>query len=151
MRRQLEAEWSRFERFGQPCALAFVDIDRFKEVNDRHGHPMGDTVLRELAKTLQRQLRAYDNICFRFGGEEFLVCLPGISGDALPLALERLRRAAEDLRLSGADGGEVRVTASIGAACFAPSSTLDDTLRRADEALYAAKRGGRNRVCVRPG
>jgi diguanylate cyclase (GGDEF)-like protein len=148
MQRQLEAEWSRFERFGQPCALALVDIDHFKDVNDRYGHQTGDAVLRELATTLGRQLRAYDNFCFRFGGEEFLVCLPGISRDALPSALERLRRAAEDMRLATEHGDGVRVTTSIGAAFFERFSTLRATLNFADRALYDAKQAGRNRVCV---
>lgn len=148
MRKQLGAEWARFERFGLPCAVALLDLDRFKSINDRFGHQTGDTVLRELAVILANQLRAYDNIFFRFGGEEFLLCLPGISHEALPIALERVRRAVEELRLAVEDGREIRVTASLGAAFFRPGADVDDALRRADEALYAAKRAGRNRVYV---
>jgi diguanylate cyclase (GGDEF)-like protein len=101
-----------------------------------------------LAIALAKQLRVYDNIFFRFGGEEFLLCLPGISPEALPIALERVRRAVEDLRLALEDGQEVRVTASLGAAFFQSGADVDDAFRRADEALYAAKRAGRNRVHI---
>lgn len=142
MRQHLEAEWARFERLGQPCALAIVDLDHFKKVNDQYGHAVGDAVLRLLAETLGRQLRRYDRL-FRMGGEEFLVCLPGVSAAALPIALERLRQSAEELGLPGV---ALRVTVSIGAARFAPGSGVEASLRRADQALYKAKREGRNRV-----
>lgn len=148
MRKRLEAEWARFERLGHPCAVTLLDVDRFKSVNDRYGHQTGDFVLRELASALENQLRAYDHVFFRFGGEEFLLCLPGISPEALPSALERLRRAVEDLKLELEGAREIRVTASLGAAFFRWGADVDDALRRADEALYAAKRGGRNRVCI---
>lgn len=149
MRQHLEAEWARFERLGQPCALAIVDLDHFKAVNDHFGHAVGDTALRQLADRIGRQLRRYDRL-FRVGGEEFLVCLPGTSSDALPLALERLRRIAQAVELSSPEGAPVRLTVSIGAARFAQGSDIEDSLRRADAALYTAKRKGRNRVAIDP-
>jgi diguanylate cyclase (GGDEF)-like protein len=146
MQKHLHAEWARFQRFGQSCAVALLDLDRFKDVNDKYGHAMGDAVLSKVATTLDRHLRGYDNVFFRFGGEEFLLCLPEISAKSLPLALERLRQAVENLRLKTEEGQRFQVTASIGAAFFESDADVDAALSKADRALYLAKQRGRNRV-----
>ncbi len=122
-------------------ALLLCDLDHFKRVNDRLGHAVGDEVLQEVANTMRAHLRAGDSI-YRVGGEELLVVLPGAAkADAVGVA-ERLRRAVHELRPVG-----VRITVSIGAALSRPGGfDADDVVQRADEALYAAKAGGRDRV-----
>lgn len=127
--------------FGEPVSVILLDLDRFKAVNDRHGHTRGDTVLREVAYTLRRQLRSFE-LVYRVGGEEMLVLLPG-SGllDAAGVA-ERLRRAIIAARPGGLD-----VTASFGVAQAGAQATLAETFDAADTALYAAKTAGRD--CVR--
>ena len=123
-----------------------VDIDHFKTINDRYGHQAGDSVLMTLARLLLQNVRAAD-VCGRYGGEEFLLLLPKAgSGTAQELA-ERLRRQIQGLELAELQGS--RVTASFGVAELdleGPAISADHLLRRADEALYEAKRLGRNRV-----
>lgn len=128
-------------RDGTPATLAILDIDHFKRVNDTHGHLAGDNILVSLAETMRRQLRDYD-ITGRFGGEEFTILLPRTAAaDAVRVA-ERLRAAISAM----AD-----VTVSIGLVTSqAPDLDLDEMLLGADAALYRAKAGGRNRVCVLP-
>jgi diguanylate cyclase (GGDEF)-like protein len=122
-------------------ALLLCDLDHFKRVNDQLGHSAGDTVLQEVAYTMRASLRAGDSI-YRVGGEEILVVLPGATRvDAVAVA-ERLRLAVRDLRPIG-----VQMTISIGAAVSRPGGfDVDDVVRRADEALYAAKANGRDNV-----
>jgi diguanylate cyclase (GGDEF)-like protein len=122
-------------------ALLLCDLDHFKRVNDRLGHAAGDTVLQEVAYTMRGKLRAGDSI-YRVGGEEILVVLPGAKkSDAVNIA-ERLRLAVRDLHPVG-----VKITISIGAAVSRPGGfDVDDLVRRADEALYAAKANGRDAV-----
>lgn len=133
-------------RYHEPLALIMVDIDHFKTINDRYGHQAGDSVLMTLARLLLQNVRAAD-VCGRYGGEEFLLLLPKAGpGTAHELA-ERLRRQIEALDLAELQGS--RVTASFGVAELdleGPAISADHLLRRADEALYAAKRLGRNRV-----
>jgi two-component system cell cycle response regulator len=145
---------------GQPLALLMLDVDRFKAINDTHGHPAGDTILTEVAQRLRENLRAVDLLA-RIGGEEFLVAMPETSVDQARGAAERLRRviSATPFAASPPDA-PIRVTLSIGVAVDnAPSDNLLDqtpasiinTLRkRADIALYAAKSNGRNKVTVAP-
>ena len=130
---------------GGPLALAALDIDHFKRINDRHGHAAGDVVLQRVAHALRVALRPGDAIG-RTGGEEFLALLAGATeGDALGAA-ERLRAAVADIDCAGLPAG-VRPSISIGVAAWTgPDDTLDALCRRADAALYAAKEGGRNRV-----
>jgi diguanylate cyclase (GGDEF)-like protein len=122
-------------------ALLLCDLDHFKRVNDRLGHAAGDTVLQEVAHTMRASLRAGDSI-YRIGGEEILVVLPGATKvDAVAIA-ERLRLAVRNLHPVG-----LRMTVSIGAAVSRPGGfDVDDVVRRADEALYAAKANGRDTV-----
>lgn len=134
-------------RYREPLAVIMVDIDHFKTVNDRFGHQAGDSVLMTLARLLLQHVRAAD-ICGRYGGEEFLLLLPkAVPGTAYELA-ERLRRQIHTLELAELQG--TRVTASFGVAELdleGPVVSGDHLIRRADEALYQAKRLGRNRVC----
>ncbi len=128
---------------GQGFAVLMLDIDHFKQVNDTHGHPLGDAVLCAFASRVQAQLRRGD-VCARQGGEEFVVVLPGAS---LAFALE----VAERLRLAVAGAPlvavpQVSVTVSIGAASHAGTEGVAELLARADAAVYRAKTGGRNRV-----
>ena len=137
---------------GRPCCLLLLDLDRFKAINDAHGHPAGDAVLREVADTLARGVRAED-VLGRLGGEEFVVLAPGSTvREAVPLA-ERLRGAVR-ARVGHPGGrGEV-VTLSAGIATLvsggSAAAALTAALGAADEALYAAKAGGRDRVEIAP-
>ncbi len=128
--------------------VCFMDLDHFKLVNDNYGHHVGDFVLQTVAATVNQELREVDFFA-RFGGEEFLAVLAGTS---LPMALaaaERMRQAVAEIDFEGtADGLEV--TISLGATDFQQGDTVDDLLHRADEALYEAKRLGRNRVVCAP-
>jgi diguanylate cyclase (GGDEF)-like protein len=148
--RQATAEVGRAVRTRTSLAIALLDIDRFKVVNDTYGHLVGDQVLKEIARTMTSLLREYD-LAGRFGGEEFSVLLPQARAvDAVRVA-ERIRSAIAALSIiaPGAAGGErVHVTVSIGVATLDSGSerTLDELLAAADAALYRAKRGGRDQV-----
>jgi diguanylate cyclase (GGDEF)-like protein len=132
--------------------LVLIDIDRFKVINDTHGHAVGDEVLRWFARTLRGFMRR-DDLLVRMGGEEFCLLLPGLDADAARGVAERIRAEFEARSVAPTAAGALRITASFGIAPFGPEDTgLDLRLRQADEALYAAKRGGRNRVvCWAPG
>ena len=140
-----EAERARAGR-GANLSVGLLDIDNFKKLNDKLGHAAGDEALKALAAAVQRQLRPTDHIA-RFGGEEFVVLLPGIGGDDAQQLLTRLQRA-----LSGAlfmhESAPVFVTFSAGVTSYREGETLDAALERADQALYEAKRTGKNRTCV---
>lgn len=136
---------TRCTREAMPLTLLMVDVDHFKNVNDRYGHQAGDRTLRDVAQTLAGALRPQDLVA-RYGGEEFAALLPDVSaGDALTVS-ERLRAGVEE----AARLWPVPVTISIGAAVLSPSDTLEQLVARADQALYRAKSAGRNRVCLQP-
>jgi two-component system cell cycle response regulator len=137
---QLEALVSGARRHGRSMAVAMVDLDHFKSVNDNYGHAIGDRVLVAAGEALQRSLRAED-VLGRLGGEEFLALLPDTDEEAAVRAAERLRVAVADA------GGPVYVTASVGWAVLRGGEAPDDLVRRADNARYEAKAAGRN--CVR--
>jgi diguanylate cyclase (GGDEF)-like protein len=150
-RRQFEAllaaELSRVERLGSSCVLAMVDVDFFKNYNDVLGHPAGDALLRELASLMRSQLRALDVVA-RYGGEEFGIIMPSTSAAQAAVTLERIRGlVAAHLFAHREVQPEGALTISAGYAS-SPGDALDleDLVRRADEALYRAKRLGRNRV-----
>ena len=147
MQRRLHDEWQRATRFRRPLAVAMIDIDFFKKVNDEHGHPAGDRVIRHVAQLLQANIRAVDRVA-RYGGEEFALLLPetGLS-DALT-ALERLRcRIAETPCVIADPPLSLSVTVSLGVAVTAEErGGPEAVVAAADRRLYLAKRGGRNRV-----
>jgi diguanylate cyclase (GGDEF)-like protein len=139
---RIEREILRSVRYGGPLALLLFDLDGFKNVNDRFGHEAGDRALRRAAAIALGLLRSTD-VCGRWGGEEFLIALPGVGLEGGRESAERMRRALETER---AGEGEPRLTASFGVTAFVPGDTLESLVRRADAALYEAKRTGRNRV-----
>jgi diguanylate cyclase (GGDEF)-like protein len=137
---------SRARRARTPVSLLILDIDHFKRVNDTHGHMAGDEVLEHFAELVRKCLRKEDLLA-RYGGEEFVVLLPGTAKPAAAALAERIREQVADTRLH-AGNDDVRVTVSVGVAgeCGEQLPALDVILGRADEALYAAKAAGRNRV-----
>jgi diguanylate cyclase (GGDEF)-like protein len=143
----LEAEWRRAMRSGEPVGLAMIDIDNFKKYNDHYGHQGGDECLRLVARTLAGSVREIDLVA-RYGGEEFSIIMPGAGGASAFQVAERARQAVADLREPHAltDGGIV--TVSLGVTSVAPvtGAPPDSLIKLADEALYEAKRAGRNRV-----
>jgi diguanylate cyclase (GGDEF)-like protein len=139
--KDIAAEISRARRQNTPLSCVLLDLDHFKEVNDTFGHQAGDYVLREISALLRRTVRAYD-ILVRWGGEEFLLVLPGVEKDqALKLA-ERIRQAVENMPLAGIGG----VTASVGVAALGTDYSFDAMFAAADRRLYSAKAAGRNTV-----
>jgi diguanylate cyclase (GGDEF)-like protein len=143
----LEAEHA--ARSGQDLGLLVLDIDHFKRINDAHGHQAGDQVLRELAGRLAAAIRGGDVVA-RYGGEEFVVLLRDTSLKAVPETAERLRRAVGDVPVVLADNVWLAITVSVGGAAWGPvhARSADELVRIADQALYAAKRLGRNRVQI---
>jgi len=142
-----EAALDTARRHGRSLAVLMLDLDQFKQVNDRHGHAAGDDVLRYVAATLCLQLRGAD-LCGRLGGEEFAVLLPDTGLEEALQVGERIRRAVEESRIATDHAPEpLRVTVSIGgAAADGTAASVDALLDAADERLYEAKRAGRNRV-----
>jgi diguanylate cyclase (GGDEF)-like protein len=148
-RRQFEslarAELGRSQRYMRPLSLLMIDIDHFKQVNDRFGHEAGDRVLKFLANVLISAKRASD-VVGRIGGEEFAILLPETSKEAALVIAERLRQLAQTCAPAIA-GEKLDVTISIGvAAASIRTSGMETLCRQADQALYEAKRSGRNRV-----
>ena len=143
---------TRTQRTGGCLAVLMVDLDHFKGVNDTYGHLVGDTVVVAAAETLRLAVRPLD-VVGRFGGDEFIVLLTGADRDAAALAAGRLCEDIAALKVSANGGGPLHLTASAGVAVFGEHGiALDDLIAAADAALYRAKHGGRNRVCVaRPG
>ena len=137
-------EIARARRSGTPFSVAILDIDHFKRVNDEHGHDIGDKALVHLATVVKSRLRESDVVC-RYGGEEFVVILPDTPIHGAQLVVDRLRVLVENTQLPIA-GGSLQIRFSGGVAQFCDGENRETLLKRADEALYAAKRGGRNRV-----
>ncbi len=145
----LAMESSRLARGGPPCCVAVVDVDNFKRANDLHGgHLTGDVVLAEIAKGLRSAARSAD-VVGRLSGDEFVVLLHSCPLDEATTVCDRIREAIQGVRVATQDG-EFLPTISIGVAAMVPGQTPIDTLATADEALYSAKRDGRNRIAVAP-
>jgi diguanylate cyclase len=142
--RMLGDEIARAHRSHTPCSIALIDLDWFKRINDAHGHPTGDEVLRTFAITVFANIRNFDRFG-RYGGEEFLLVLPDTPGDDAANILDRLRVIIAALDWS-AFSPNMQVTISAGVATLTPDETEDSLLARADNALYAAKAQGRNRI-----
>ncbi|MGE8359057.1 GGDEF domain-containing protein [Pseudomonas sp.] len=130
----------------QPLSLLMLDLDHFKQINDQHGHGTGDEVLRAVAATLKSQLRNVDMV-FRYGGEEFLVLLSGTCREAAAMVGERLRYAVLELQCMD-QGRAIELSISLGCSTLLPGESAESLLRRADNALYVAKREGRNRLTM---
>lgn len=139
----LAAETLRAARSGRPFGVIMLDVDHFKQVNDRHGHQIGDRTLTELVGALRQRLRATD-IIGRWGGEEFLLICPDTDLAGTARLADMLRQHIADQTFSSRDSQ----TASFGVACHRAMDSVEDLVSRADSALYRAKRDGRNRVCV---
>ncbi|MNF39493.1 Diguanylate cyclase DosC [compost metagenome] len=146
MDQTLQREIDMARRHTQPLSLLMLDIDHFKRINDTHGHSAGDEVLKAVANSIKNQLRNVDMV-FRFGGEEFLILLSNTSREAAAMVGERLRYAAqaEDYQ---ADETLIELTVSLGCSTLLPGESAQSLLRRADSALYVAKREGRNRLAM---
>jgi diguanylate cyclase (GGDEF)-like protein len=132
-------------RTREPLSLAILDLDRFKSVNDRHGHPIGDQVLRAVATVLTRSLRASDMVA-RWGGEEFVVLLPNAGQKGAVQALERALDVMREQRFTGKDGAPFSVTFSAGVVPYPEDAMLEEAVNAADRRLYLAKVAGRNRI-----
>jgi diguanylate cyclase (GGDEF)-like protein len=162
---RLHAEMARSARYGHPLSLMMIDLDDFKQVNDRFGHLKGDDVLREVAHTIRRNTRRYDeamtvrqsdiDIASRYGGEEFIIIMPDTGGEGAAVAADRLREAIEQevgltVGLVDEHGTPCTVTGSFGLAEFQKGLGPEGLIKRADDAVYAAKHGGKNRVVAFP-
>lgn len=142
----LERELSRVRRYGRGLSLVLIDIDRFKRINDEHGHLAGDAVLKEVASTLKAKIRRED-VLARYGGEEFGLILPEIDRKGAVAMAEKSRKLIEEHGFAF-DGVSIPVTISLGVATLADKGEpLKAFVQRADERLYEAKGSGRNRVC----
>jgi diguanylate cyclase (GGDEF)-like protein len=133
------------QRYRNDLALILMDIDYFKQVNDRHGHQIGDIVLQQVASLCLRMHRKVDLVA-RYGGEEFLMLLPHTSLEQATAAAEKLRAAIAAHSLTLPSGTTLDIRASFGVAAYRDDATLDTLIWRADQALYSAKDGGRNQV-----
>jgi diguanylate cyclase (GGDEF)-like protein len=144
----LADEIVRAQRFKRPVSLLMLDIDQFKRVNDSHGHPVGDAILKGLSEQLGRQVRATDRVC-RYGGEAFTVILPETDLEAAAQVAERLRAAVEAQPFDVNTGASMRITVSIGVAAFPKDGvSAPELLASADQLLFVAKRAGCNRACT---
>lgn len=144
----LDREVGRTERQATPLAVIMVDLDHFKRINDTYGHPSGDSVIREAARRMNDAVRVYDSVG-RYGGEEFIIVLPGADAAIAGRVAERLRKAiaCQAVNLST---GSISVTVSLGVAATGGQDTrsAEELIKRADQALYQAKNAGRDRVVV---
>ncbi|MGH2346144.1 MAG: diguanylate cyclase, partial [Chloroflexota bacterium] len=146
---QLVHEYQRARRYGHPWAVALLDLDNFKMINDTHGHSVGDEVLKVAARLCRRAVREEDSVA-RYGGEEFVVLFPESTAEAAAVVCERLRLQVADYRWEGLAPG-LRVTISGGLAGWSEVSSVQALLQAADSQLYRAKQLGRNRICISAG
>lgn len=142
---RLQAEQERAMRIQRPCCIGLMDFDRFKRINDELGHPAGDAVLRQGMRFVSNALRKYDTV-YRYGGEEFLFCLPSTPLKDAELVIERIRAGLELLPILLPNQEKLHVTASFGLAEIQQGKPVEDTIARADDALLRAKANGRNRL-----
>jgi diguanylate cyclase (GGDEF)-like protein len=142
---RLEEELQRSSRHATPVSLLMIDIDAFKTINDTFGHIAGDTVIRDVSDILRRSVRLFD-VCARYGGEEFAVLMPGSGIESATAIAERIRRRIHAYHSTDHGLANLRVTVSIGVAESRRGAAAREMIERADNALYAAKRAGKNRV-----
>ena len=145
----LQNEWLRAVRFKRPFSLGLADIDRFKRVNDEYGHPVGDRVIRHVGQVLETTLRRLDRVA-RFGGEEFAILMPETGRREAAIAMERVRVAlAQSPCPVPEHGRDLAITLSIGVSVpLEDADSIEGLIKAADRRLYAAKHGGRDRVCL---
>jgi diguanylate cyclase len=143
----MEYEFNLLQRNKRSCSIAMADIDHFKKINDKYGHVGGDIVLKSIAEYFLKKMRKYDTVA-RFGGEEFVFCLPNTTLVSAKKIMARLCRSIEHMSIRSSDGRMIAVTISIGIAELKAASTVDKSLHNVDKALYQAKGSGRNRVEV---
>lgn len=143
---RVRQEADRAERTGEGVSLLLVDLDRFKEFNDRFGHLGGDAALQAVAGRLTEHVRPYDIVC-RYGGEEFAIVMPGADGHEAARVAGRLREVSERNPVHLPSGAEASVTLSVGVATRRTGEPVRSWIERTDRALYRAKAEGRNRVC----
>lgn len=144
---ELHEQQELVKRQNKNCCIAMVDIDLFKNINDHYGHQIGDTVLTVLTHYLIKNLRAYDKV-FRYGGEEFLLCLPFTELLLGHSILERIRKEIAAMPININDKTSVHITVSIGIALLEPDEPIEESIEHADKAMYAAKSAGRNCVHI---
>jgi diguanylate cyclase (GGDEF)-like protein len=142
---RIDEEVERSRRHEIPVALLMLDLDDFKSINDVYGHLAGDAILKETAEILRRSVRVFD-VCTRFGGEEFAIVMPGSDLESAAAVAERIRDRIESYRPTDPSLANLRVTISIGLAVWSGGVTSQELISRADQALYVAKREGKNRV-----
>jgi diguanylate cyclase (GGDEF)-like protein len=140
-------EVDRFNRYQHPLTLLLLDIDHFKDYNDKYGHLEGDKVLVRFSQIIKSCLRTNDS-AYRYGGEEFTVILPETAGEEARTVAQRIRAALEAEPFSPAGGEKVTVTISIGLTEYHHKEELSTFIQRADQAMYRSKRSGRNKVSM---
>ncbi|MCP4871115.1 MAG: sensor domain-containing diguanylate cyclase [Proteobacteria bacterium] len=145
---RMNEEIKKARRYGHELGIVMCDIDHFKAVNDTWGHPAGDAIIIAVAQELKNGLRIDVDIVGRYGGEEFLLVMPATDLEGTRVASDRCRQAIEDLDTDVGGGRKLKVTMSFGATSLGPNDTAETVLKRADEALYVSKEGGRNVVSV---
>lgn len=144
--KSFQRSWDIAQRDDRPLACLILDIDHFKQVNDCHGHPIGDLVLKRVAQAIRESVNTSSFVC-RYGGEEFCIAIPGATTDQVFLLAEKLRQKIESIQFS--DPSELRLTASIGVTSKqSEAADIHDMIHHSDQALYQAKRQGRNRTIV---
>lgn len=148
MQERLKQAIAQSERTGEAFSIALADIDWFKRINDTAGHAVGDVILTRVSECIRESLREYD-VCARWGGEEFLLLLASCDRKNAGQLVERIRKTVADIPTDDLHES-LRLTVSIGYTEFQPGESLDKALKRADDALYQAKLGGRNRVSCSP-
>lgn len=138
---RMQEQLSISQRFGQPLSVMMLDLDHFKRINDQYGHPAGDAVLKHFVEVVRQRIRASD-ILGRWGGEEFLLLSPHLDLNSAKVLAEKVRDAVDEAHFEK----DIHLTVSIGVAELAPGQTLEALIEQVDQALYMAKKDGRNRV-----
>ena len=142
----LKFRLAEMDRYGWPFGALFIDLDSFKDVNDAHGHEVGDVILKMAAKTLSNSLRSFDTVC-RWGGEEFVAVIVNVDSERLHTVCEKLRAMVEQSSIA-LNGQSVGVTISIGGTIAGAGDDMQSLIRRADELMYRSKSAGRNRATI---
>ena len=147
LEQRLQQEWARAQRSGDAVAFLLIDVDHFKQVKDRYGHPVGDQCLKQVAQVLRSGLREASDVAARYGGEEFCLLLPQTDSSGAQVVAERIRQKVEACELD-ANGIPFKVTISVGVCAAIPgvNNTIAQLIKQADDVLYRSKQSGRNRV-----